>query len=84
MEIIEEMEPTRRGPYAGAVGYFSYSGNMDTCIAIRTLVMKSGQAYLGVGAGIVADSVPEREFEETLNKGRALIRAVELAMEGLR
>ena len=84
MELIEELEPVRRGPYAGAVGYFSFSGNMDTCIAIRTLVMKDGRAYLGVGAGIVADSVPEREFEETMNKGRALIRAVELAVQGLR
>ncbi|MBI2880589.1 MAG: anthranilate synthase component I [Candidatus Tectomicrobia bacterium] len=84
MEIIEEQEPTRRGPYAGAVGYFSFSGNMDTCIAIRTLVMKDNQAYLGVGAGIVADSVPEREYEETMNKGRALLRAVELAAQGLR
>ena len=84
MEIIEELEPTRRGPYAGAVGYFSYSGNMDTCIAIRTLAIRGQQAYLGVGAGIVADSVPEREYEETMNKGRALIRAVELAVEGLR
>ncbi len=84
MEIIEELEPVRRGPYAGAVGYFSFSGNMDTCIAIRTLVIKDGRAYLGVGAGIVADSVPEREFEETMNKGRALIRAVEMAEQGMR
>ncbi len=84
MELIEELEPVRRGPYAGAVGYFSFSGNMDTCIAIRTLVMKDGRAYLGIGAGIVADSVPEREFEETMSKGRALIRAVELAVQGLR
>ena len=83
MEIIEELEPVRRGPYAGAVGYFSFSGNMDTCIAIRTLVIKDGRAYLGVGAGIVADSVPEREFEETMNKGRALIRAVEIAEHGM-
>ncbi|MFQ5913991.1 MAG: anthranilate synthase component I [Nitrospinota bacterium] len=83
MEIIEELEPTRRGPYAGAVGYFSFSGNMDTCITIRTLVIQDGEAYLGVGAGIVADSVPEREYEETMNKGRALIRAVELAVQGL-
>lgn len=75
MEIIEELEPTRRGPYAGAVGYFGYSGNMDTCIAIRTLVLTGGRAYLGVGAGVVADSVPEREYQETLNKARALLRA---------
>ena len=83
MEIIEELEPVQRGPYAGAVGYFSFSGNMDTCIAIRTLVVKDGRAYLGVGAGIVADSIPEREFEETINKGRALIRAVENAEQGM-
>lgn len=83
MEIIEELEPVQRGPYAGAVGYFSFTGNMDTCIAIRTLVVKDGRAYLGVGAGIVADSIPEREFEETINKGRALIRAVENAEQGM-
>ncbi|MFQ5693129.1 MAG: anthranilate synthase component I family protein, partial [Nitrospinota bacterium] len=83
MEIIEALEPTRRGPYAGAVGYFSFSGNMDTCITIRTLALKGGRAYLGVGAGIVADSVPEREYEETMNTGRAPIRAVELAVQGL-
>ncbi len=83
MEIIEELEPTRRGPYAGAVGYFGYSGNMDTCIAIRTLVLTGGRAYLGVGAGVVADSVPEREYQETLNKARALLRAMEFAQGGL-
>ena len=82
MEIIEEMEPNRRGLYAGAVGYIGFSGNMDTAIAIRTLVVKAQTAYLGVGAGIVADSVPESEFEETMNKGRALLRAVELAEKG--
>ncbi|MDH7568526.1 MAG: anthranilate synthase component I [Armatimonadota bacterium] len=83
MEIIEELEPTRRGPYAGAIGYFSYSGNMDTCITIRTLVLKEGMAYLQAGAGIVADSVPEREYQETVNKARALVRALEMAEEGL-
>ena len=83
MEIIEELEPTRRGPYAGAVGYFGYSGNMDTCIAIRTLVLTGGRAYLGVGAGVVADSVPEREYQETLNKARALLRAMEFAQVNL-
>jgi len=80
MEIIEELEPIRRGLYAGAVGYFSFSGNMDTAIAIRTLVIKDKKtAYLGVGAGIVSDSVPEREFEETMNKGRASLKAIEMA-----
>lgn len=83
MEIIEEMEPTRRGVYAGAVGYISFNGNLDTAIAIRTLVVKGDRAYLGVGAGIVADSIPEKEFEETMNKGKALLKAVELAERGL-
>jgi anthranilate synthase component 1 len=83
MEIIEEMEGTRRGVYGGAVGYFSFSGNMDMAIAIRTLQIMDGQAYLGVGAGIVADSVPSNEFQETMNKGRALIQAVRIAENGL-
>jgi anthranilate synthase component 1 len=83
MEIIEELEPTRRGIYAGAVGYFSFSGDMDTCIAIRTIVIKDGVAYIQAGAGIVADSVPEREHQECLNKARALMRAVEMAEAGL-
>jgi len=83
MEIIDEMEPTRRGPYAGAVGYVDFSGNMDTCIALRTMVICNGRAYLQAGAGIVADSVPEREYEETLNKARALLRAIEVAEAGL-
>mgnify|MGYP001396767683 FL=1 len=83
MEIIEELEPTRRGLYGGAVGYISFSGNMDTAIAIRTLLIKGNTAYLGVGAGIVADSVPETEFEETMSKGRALLKAIELAEKGL-
>jgi len=83
MEIIEELEPHRRGPYAGAIGYFSYSGNMDTCITIRTLVLKDGIAHLQAGAGIVADSVPEREYQECLNKARALLRAIEVAETGL-
>ena len=82
MEIIDELEPTRRGLYAGAVGYIGFSGNMDTAIAIRTLIVKDQTAYLGVGAGIVADSVPESEFEETMNKGRALLKAVEVAEKG--
>ncbi len=83
MEIIDELEPTRRGVYAGSVGYISFNGNMDTAIAIRTLVVKGNTAYLGVGAGIVADSIPEKEFEETMNKGKALLKAIELAEKGL-
>ena len=83
MEIIEELEPSKRGPYAGAVGYFSFSGNMDTCIALRTLTVKGNTAYLQAGGGVVADSVPELEYEETLNKARALVRAIELARAGI-
>ena len=79
MEIIDELEPTRRGPYAGAIGYFSFSGNMDTAITIRTIVVKSDTAYVQVGAGIVADSVPEREYQETMNKAMALLKALEMA-----
>ena len=83
MQIIEELEPTKRGPYAGAVGYFSFSGNMDTCIALRTLTVKGKTAYLQAGGGVVADSIPELEYEETLNKARALMRAIELARAGI-
>jgi anthranilate synthase component I len=83
MEIIEEFEPTKRGPYAGAVGYFSFSGNMDTCIALRTLTVKGNTAYLQAGGGVVADSVPASEYEETLNKAQALKRAIELARAGI-
>ena len=83
MEIIEELEPERRGPYAGAVGYFGFSGNMDFCITIRTFVMRGEDLFVQAGAGIVADSVPEKEYEETLNKARGLRRAVELAEKGL-
>jgi anthranilate synthase component 1 len=83
MEIIEEVEPTKRGPYAGAVGYFSFSGNMDTCIALRTLTVKGNTAYLQAGGGVVADSVPELEYEETVNKAKALMRAIELARAGI-
>jgi anthranilate synthase component 1 len=83
MQIIEELEPTKRGPYAGAVGYFSFSGNMDTCIALRTLTVKGKTGYLQAGGGVVADSVPESEYEETLNKARALMRAIELARAGV-
>jgi anthranilate synthase component 1 len=83
MQIIEELEPTKRGPYAGAVGYFSFSGNMDTCINIRTIVIKGNKAYIQAGAGIVADSDPEREYEETCNKAKAMMKAIELAERGL-
>ena len=83
MEIIEETEPTRRGAYGGAVGYFSYAGNMDSCITIRTFVIKNGTIYIQAGAGIVADSDPEKEYYETVNKVKALVSAVELARKGL-
>jgi anthranilate synthase component 1 len=79
MEIIDELEPHRRGPYGGAVGYADFGGNMDTCIALRTLVLKGQTAYLQAGAGIVADSVPAQEYQETLNKAMGLLRAIELA-----
>ncbi|HUG18813.1 MAG TPA: anthranilate synthase component I [Planctomycetaceae bacterium] len=79
MEIIDEIEPHKRGPYAGAVGYFDFTGNMDTCIALRTLVMRDGKAWVQVGAGIVADSVPALEYEETLNKARGLLKAISIA-----
>ncbi len=82
MEIIDELETLRRGPYGGCVGYIDYSGNMDTAIAIRTLLVKDGQIFLRAGAGIVADSEPEAEYQETLSKGRALIEAIDLAREG--
>ena len=83
MEIIDELEPTRRGPYAGAVGYFGFSGNMDTCITIRTLVVKKGVAYIQAGGGVVADSDPAAEYQETVNKAKAMLRAVEMAEKGL-
>jgi anthranilate synthase component 1 len=82
MEIIDELEPQRRGPYAGAVGYFGFSGNMDFCITIRTFIMKGENLWIQAGAGIVADSIAENEFEETLNKARGLRKAVELAEQG--
>ena len=84
MEIIDALEPVRRGLYAGAVGHFDYHGNLDLAIAIRTLVYANGRAYWGVGAGIVADSDPEGEWEETMNKGRALWLAVQRAERGAR
>lgn len=83
MEIIDELEPTRRGAYAGSVMYFDYSGNLDSCIVLRTLYVKGRQAYVQAGGGIVADSVPENEFQETVNKSRALIRAIEIAEKEL-
>ncbi len=82
MEIIAELEPDKRGAYAGAVGYFDFSGNMDTAIAIRTIIVKDSVAYVQAGAGIVADSVPEREYQECLNKAQALLTAIEQAEAG--
>jgi anthranilate synthase component 1 len=82
MQIIDELEPTKRGPYAGAVGYIDYSGNMDTCIALRTMVLAGGHLDIQAGAGLVADSVPAREYEESLNKARALLLAVQIAERG--
>jgi anthranilate synthase component 1 len=82
MEIIEEMEPCKRGIYGGSVGYFGFSGNMDMCITIRTVVVKDGRIYVQAGAGIVADSDPEKEYEETVNKARGILKAVEMAREG--
>jgi anthranilate synthase component 1 len=81
MQIISELEPTRRGVYAGAVLYLDLTGNLNSCIAIRSVVIRDGKAYVQVGAGIVADSVPEKEFEETINKGRGMLRAIEMAQE---
>jgi anthranilate synthase component 1 len=83
MEIIDELEPQRRGPYAGAVGYIDYSGNMDTCIALRTMVIKDQIAYIQAGAGVVADSHPPSEYEETLNKAAGLLRAVQMTRQRL-
>ncbi len=83
MEIIDELEPVKRGIYSGAVGYLSWNGNMDTAIAIRTAVIKDGQLHIQAGAGIVADSIPELEWQETLNKGRAIYRAVAMAEAGI-
>jgi anthranilate synthase component 1 len=83
MEIIDELEPVKRGIYAGAVGYLSWSGNMDTAIAIRTAVIKDNTLHIQAGAGIVYDSVPEMEWQETMNKARAVFRAVAMAEAGL-
>jgi anthranilate synthase component 1 len=82
MEIIDELEPTKRGVYAGAVMYVDFSNNLDSCIAIRTLVVRGNKGYIQAGGGIVADSVPENEYLETVNKSRALIRAINLAQRG--
>ncbi len=79
MEIISELEGEQRGVYAGAVGYFSHSGNLDTAIALRTMVMQNGKAYIQAGGGIVADSVPAEEYQESMNKARALLRALDEA-----
>jgi len=83
MEIIDELEPVKRGVYAGAIGYLSWAGNMDTAIAIRTAVIKDKQLHIQAGAGIVYDSVPEMEWEETMNKARAIFKAVAMAEAGL-
>jgi len=83
MEIINELEPIKRGIYGGAIGYMTWQGNMDTAIAIRTAVIKNQKLHIQVGAGIVADSVPAKEWEETMNKGRAIFKAVALAHKGL-
>jgi anthranilate synthase component 1 len=83
MEIIDELEPSRREIYGGAVGYFSYSGNMDLAIAIRTLVIRDGRIHLQAGAGIVADSDPAAEYQETVNKAMAVVKAIELVETGL-
>jgi anthranilate synthase component 1 len=79
MQIISELEPHKRALYAGAIGYFGYNGNLDTCIVIRTIVMKGKKVFINAGAGIVADSDPALEYQETLNKARAMLKAVELA-----
>jgi len=82
MQIIDELEPTRRGPYGGAVGYFSFSGNMDFCITIRTFVIRNGKIYIQAGAGIVADSDPQAEYRETLSKAEGLVQALRMAAAG--
>jgi anthranilate synthase component 1 len=83
MEIINELEPVKRGIYSGAVGYIAWSGNLDTAIAIRTAVIKDNMLHIQAGAGIVYDSIPQNEWDETLNKGRAVFRAVSMAEAGL-
>ena len=83
MEIIDELENTRRGYYAGAVGYFSFSGNMDTCITIRTMLVNGKDAFIQSGGGVVADSIPSKEYQETVNKAKAMVKAIEIAEQGL-
>jgi anthranilate synthase component I len=83
MQIIDEVETSRRGPYAGAVGFISATGDMDTAIAIRTILIKDGRAHVQAGAGVVYDSDPAKEYEECLNKARASLRAIEVAQSGL-
>ena len=83
MEIIDELEPVRRGVYSGGCGYISFSGEMDTCIAIRTMVIKDGKAHIQAGGGVVYDSDPGREYDETVNKAKALMRALDFAERGL-
>jgi len=83
MEIINELETTKRGVYAGAVGYLGFNGDMDVAIAIRTAVIKDNILYVQAGAGIVSDSIPQKEWEETQNKAKAILRAVELVSSGL-
>src|SRR5476651_1201447 len=84
MQIIDELEPHRRGPYGGAVGYFDFNGNMDTCIALRTIVIQETTAYTQAGAGLVADSIPSEEYDETLNKARGLLKAIEITEKRMR
>ena len=79
MQIISELEETRRGCYAGAIGYFGFDGNLDSCIALRCAVLKNGKAYFQAGAGIVADSEPEAEYQESINKSRAMAKALSMA-----
>jgi anthranilate synthase component 1 len=81
MQIISELEKEKRGLYAGAVGYLGFNGTMDSCIAIRTILFQDGKAYVQAGAGVVADSVPEKEYEETINKAKGMIKAIEAAHE---
>ncbi|MGB9892480.1 chorismate-binding protein, partial [Thermodesulfovibrio yellowstonii] len=82
MQIIEELERTKRGPYAGAIGYFGFSGNMDMCIGIRMLTIKDNHVFVQAGAGIVADSIPEREYTETVNKAKAMLKTVNFLQSG--
>ena len=83
MQIIDEVEPQRRGPYAGAVGYIDFTGNMDTCIALRTLVLVGQTAYIQAGGGVVYDSIPGEEYDETVNKANGLLKAIEIAQTQL-